>query len=51
VWALLDAAYEQCSPQPTCLERDFNFPTLADLGAEVAQIAAIQRRHQQKAAA
>jgi uncharacterized protein (UPF0276 family) len=51
VWALLDAAYARCGPQPTCLERDFNFPRLATLGAEVAQIAAIQRRHAQRIAA
>lgn len=45
VWALLDAAYAACGPVPTCLERDFNFPSLAELGAEVATIAAIQARH------
>ena len=44
VWALLDAAYARTGPQPTCLERDFNFPPLAVLGAEVAQIAARQAR-------
>ncbi len=51
VWTLLDAAYAHCGVQPTCLERDFNFPALDELGAEVAQIAAIQHRHQQRAAA
>lgn len=44
VWALLDAAYARTGPQPTCLERDFNFPPLAALGSEVAQIAARQAR-------
>ncbi|MBS0369194.1 MAG: DUF692 domain-containing protein [Proteobacteria bacterium] len=44
VWALLDAAYARTGPLPTCLERDFNFPPLAALGAEVAQIAARQAR-------
>lgn len=51
VWALLDAAYARCGPVATCLERDFNFPALAELGAEVAQIAALQARHRQRAAA
>lgn len=44
VWALLDAAYVRTGPLPTCLERDFNFPLLAELGVEVAQIAARQAR-------
>jgi uncharacterized protein (UPF0276 family) len=51
VWTLLDAAYARCGTVPTCLERDFNFPALAELGAEVAQIAALQARHRQRAAA
>ncbi|ELA09762.1 hypothetical protein MOMA_05150 [Moraxella macacae 0408225] len=46
VWALLDRAYEliyqktqkQPSLLPTCLERDFNFPPLAELLSEVAVI-------------
>lgn len=45
VWALLDSAYARCGLAPTCLERDANFPTLAALGNEVAQIAAMQQRH------
>lgn len=44
VWALLDAAYRRTGVVPTCLERDFNFPPLAGLGAEVAQIARLQAR-------
>lgn len=42
VWALLDLAYRRAGPAPTCLERDFNFPSLTELGAEVDRIARIQ---------
>lgn len=43
VWALLAAAYEHIGGDvPTCLERDFNLPDLAQLTAEVAQIARLQ---------
>ncbi len=45
VWRLLDAAYAHCGVHPTLLERDFNFPPLAELLAEVDRIAAIQARH------
>ena len=44
VWALLDAAYARTGPLPTCLERDFNIPALAELTVEVERIAAAQRR-------
>ena len=44
VWALLDAAYARFGPQPTLLERDFNFPPVAQLLAEVARIRDRQRR-------
>lgn len=44
VWQLLDAVYARVGPQPTCLERDFNIPSLAELSAEVVQIAAAQQR-------
>jgi hypothetical protein len=44
VWQLLDAAYARVGPLPTCLERDFNIPSLAALVDEVKQIAAAQRR-------
>jgi uncharacterized protein (UPF0276 family) len=48
VWALLDYAYqsigEVASTVPTCLERDFNFPPLAELMTEVEMI-----RRKQKA--
>jgi len=42
VWNLLAAAYRRAGVLPTCLERDFNFPPLAELGLEVAQIARLQ---------
>jgi len=42
VWRLLEAAYRRAGVLPTCLERDFNFPPLAELGLEVAQIARLQ---------
>jgi uncharacterized protein (UPF0276 family) len=45
VWQLLDQAYGHCGPVPTLLERDFNFPPLAELLAEVAQIRSLQARH------
>ena len=38
VWDLLDAAYERCGPLPTLLERDFNFPPMAELVLEVERI-------------
>ena len=45
VWALLDHAYALHGVRPTLLERDFNFPPLAVLLAEVDRIRALQRRH------
>jgi hypothetical protein len=50
VWALLDAAYARVGPLPTCLERDFNIPPLAELAGEVGRIAAAQVRHRMPAA-
>lgn len=44
VWALLDATYARVGPLPTCLERDFNMPPLAELVGEVGRIAAAQQR-------
>ncbi|NNL56258.1 MAG: DUF692 domain-containing protein, partial [Pseudomonadales bacterium] len=38
VWQLLDAAYELFGLKPTLLERDFNFPPLPDLLAELTCI-------------
>ena len=42
VWELLGRAYRRFGVLPTLLERDFDFPPLADLVAEVATIHAIQ---------
>lgn len=42
VWGLLDKAYQQFGVFPTLLERDFNFPPLYELLAEVEQIKAAQ---------
>lgn len=44
VWGLLDAAYAHAGVKPTLLERDFNFPPIAELAAEVERIRAAQRR-------
>lgn len=44
VWQLLDTAYAKLGVQPTCLERDFNIPPLAELLEEVARIKASQQR-------
>ena len=44
VWALLDLAYTRLGPRPTLLERDFNFPALEELLAEVAIIDHKQQR-------
>lgn len=44
VWALLDEVYGRIGPVPTCLERDFHIPALAELVFEVAQIEAMQRQ-------
>jgi uncharacterized protein (UPF0276 family) len=43
VWHLLLAAYERMGGDvPTCLERDFNLPSLNELTAEVMQITRLQ---------
>jgi uncharacterized protein len=42
VWALLAHAYRQHGIRPTLLERDFNFPPMALLVAEVQQIRDVQ---------
>ncbi|WP_372860620.1 DUF692 domain-containing protein [Spongiibacter sp.] len=44
VWQLLDEAYALCGPLPTLLERDFNFPPMAELLAELGQIRLAQQR-------
>jgi len=43
VWSLLRAAYARFGVRPTLLERDFNFPPMAELLAEVEQVRALQR--------
>jgi uncharacterized protein (UPF0276 family) len=42
VWALLEQAYAAHGVRPTLLERDFNFPPIAELYAELAQIRQLQ---------
>lgn len=42
VWSLLDLAYKCHGVKPTLLERDFNFPPMDELLAEVNQIKAKQ---------
>jgi uncharacterized protein (UPF0276 family) len=42
VWQLLADAYEHFGPVPTLLERDFNFPPLEELLAEVRRIKSMQ---------
>jgi len=44
VWELLDVAYELFGVKPTLLERDFNFPPMQQLLAEVKQIRQAQHR-------
>jgi uncharacterized protein (UPF0276 family) len=44
VWTLLDRAYERFGVFPTLLERDFNFPPVPELMAEVQHIHRIQER-------
>lgn len=55
VWDLLDKAYQHLSDSkglalnasaiPSCLERDFNFPALAQLFSEVEQIRTLQSKY------
>jgi uncharacterized protein (UPF0276 family) len=45
VWDLLGEAYRLFGPRPTLLERDFNFPPVEDLFAELDTIRALQREH------
>ena len=49
VWNLLATAYARVGPVPTLLERDFNFPPIAELLGEVDRIRAIQARVDQPA--
>ncbi len=43
VWELLEAAYQRVGVLPTLVERDFNFPPLPELLAEVDRVRRIQR--------
>jgi len=45
VWRLLERAYANFGVRPTLLERDFNFPPLAELLDEVRTIRRVQARH------
>ena len=45
VWDLLDATYARLGPVPTLLERDFNFPPIEQLIAEVETINRLQAPH------
>ncbi len=45
VWDLLDVAYGTFGAYPTLLERDFNFPSVDELLAEVDRIRLAQDRH------
>ena len=51
VWSLLERAYARFGVRPTLLERDFNFPPLAELVGELDRIRATQARHEQPARA
>ncbi|TDJ32187.1 MAG: DUF692 domain-containing protein [Gammaproteobacteria bacterium] len=42
VWDLLNVAYEHFGAVPTLLERDFNFPPVEELLAEVGRVAELQ---------
>lgn len=44
VWELLQKAYQLHGAFPTLLERDFNIPSLAELGREVRQIRQLQQQ-------
>jgi uncharacterized protein (UPF0276 family) len=50
-WQLLQDAYEHFGPVPTLLERDFNFPPIEELLAEVARIRSLQTAASNKAIA
>jgi uncharacterized protein (UPF0276 family) len=46
VWSILDLAFEHFGVFPVLLERDFNLPPVEELLGEVAQIKAMQERHE-----
>ena len=45
VWRLLERAYANFGAKPTLIERDFNFPPLGELVAEVAHARTLQAAH------
>ena len=45
VWTLLDAAYQRVGAVPTCIERDFNIPPLAELTREIEHVVATMQAH------
>ncbi len=45
VWRLLERAYAVFGVRPTLIERDFNFPPLSELVAEVSHARTLQRVH------
>lgn len=50
-WQLLQDAYDHFGPVPTLLERDFNFPPIDELLAEVDRIRSLQNAASNKAVA
>ena len=46
VWEILEQAYQAFGVFPTLLERDFNFPPIEELMAEVEHITALQEKWQ-----
>ena len=47
VWNILEYTYKNHGVFPTLLERDFNYPPVAELLAEVARIDALQKKYSQ----
>ena len=45
VWRLLERAYAKFGVRPTLIERDFNFPPLAELVGEVGHARTLQGKH------
>ncbi len=49
VWQLLARAYRNFGVRPTLVERDFNFPPIGELIAEVGTIRSLQTEHSEQA--
>lgn len=47
VWQILQHTYQHHGVYPTLLERDFNYPPVAELLAEVSRIDDLQQQHRQ----